>query len=103
MSDVRFTTLTRPTDRRERGEDWRAARACDEWTAWLFFGPDHENARARRRREADAKQVCAGCRVKAECLTDILTVEGSLHAPSRFGVYGGLTAEERAAIGGHGA
>ncbi len=42
---------------------------------------------------AVAKAVCRSCPVCGECLTDALEVDGP-----RFGVRGGLTAAERAAL-----
>jgi WhiB family redox-sensing transcriptional regulator len=61
------------------GEDWRAAAACAEGNAWLFFASS----------TADAAAICQRCPVRAECLYDALEVG----APN--GVWGGLTREER--------
>ena len=42
--------------------------------------------------EAAAKAICAGCDRTAECLDEALTRN------DKFGVWGGLTAEERRAL-----
>ncbi len=57
----------------------------------LFFGPDGERQADRERREAMAKNVCADCPVRARCLDHALT------AGERYGVWGGLDENERAA------
>jgi WhiB family transcriptional regulator, redox-sensing transcriptional regulator len=55
----------------------------------LFFHPEGERGRARRNREEKAKQVCAQCPVMAECRAHALTYQ------EPFGIWGGLTEEER--------
>lgn len=44
---------------------------------------------------AAAKQVCAGCPVRAECLADVLAAEDPAR---RWGISGGTTPAERAAL-----
>ena len=48
-----------------------------------------EKKAARAARELRAKQVCAGCEVRAECL------QQALDSGERYGVWGGLTDVER--------
>lgn len=48
--------------------------------------------------DAQAKKVCAACRVRAECLAFALEMEAGYSTPFRAGVYGGLTARERYAL-----
>lgn len=59
----------------------------------VFFpidsGPAGELAVAR------AKAVCASCPVRAECLADLMAAEDPAE---RFGVCGGLSADERAEL-----
>jgi WhiB family redox-sensing transcriptional regulator len=81
-------------ERRQRAEKpWATARIADaEWRSAdpeLFFpisasGPAREQA-------AQAKAICAICRVRRECLTFALRT-GQLH-----GIWGGTTEDERAA------
>ncbi|CAJ62545.1 MULTISPECIES: WhiB family transcriptional regulator [Frankia] len=72
---------------------WRSAGACGAGDLDLFFAPEGVPRRERTRREAAAKAVCAGCRVRRECL------RYALRTGERFGVWGGLTEWERARIG----
>ena len=65
------------------GRNWRARAACKDADPDLFFPmPGDEGA------ERQAKAVCAGCRVRPECLDWALT-----HGVS--GVWGGLSEDER--------
>ncbi len=72
--------------------DWRAAAACRLADTSLFFGPERELVAARRLREQQAKAVCAICPVLEPCRAHAL-VHREL-----YGVWGGLTEQERAAI-----
>lgn len=69
----------------DRGENWRERAACRgiENPDRLFFA-DINNRPAVR----EAKAVCAGCPVRAECL------EFSLRN-AEYGIYGGLHERER--------
>ena len=58
----------------------------------MFFHPDKERGAPRRERDALAKVVCAGCPVIQQCREDALTRR------EPYGVWGGLTEEEREAI-----
>jgi len=58
----------------------------------LFFAPEAEFMTARRRREAKAKAVCAGCPARRECLA------WALDTGQSFGIWGGTSEEERRAI-----
>lgn len=63
-------------------EPWMAAGECRSLNPDLFFGERGENA-------VLAKQVCAGCPVRVECL------EYAIARSERFGVWGGLSPRER--------
>lgn len=67
--------------------DWHSRAACSDSDPDLFF-PDTGSGE----QITAAKQVCAGCPVRAECLTDVLNWEQPSH---RSGIAGGLTARER--------
>jgi WhiB family redox-sensing transcriptional regulator len=69
------------------GLAWQAQAACRGFDVNLFF-PDGE-ARETRAQVADAKAVCAGCRVRRPCL------EFALAYPEEKGIWGGTTEQER--------
>lgn len=61
-----------------------------------LFYPRTQGASLRQINEAtrQAKRVCAGCPVRAECLEDAMTREAN-DAGGRWGISGGMTEEER--------
>jgi WhiB family redox-sensing transcriptional regulator len=67
--------------------DWRAAGACTTADPDLFF-PFATGAVAAKQAN-QARRICMGCSVRAECLQFALDV-GEAH-----GVWGGTTPEER--------
>ncbi|MFD1810655.1 WhiB family transcriptional regulator [Rhodococcus gannanensis] len=69
--------------------DWQMRAACRSADSALFYSPNGEGPRARQRREAMAKAVCAVCPVRKACLEQALEV-GEIH-----GVWGGLAESER--------
>lgn len=71
--------------------DWQERALCRGEDLTLFFGPDGETRAEREEREAEAKWLCGGCPVRAECLAE------ALREPPQFGVWGGMTADERTA------
>jgi WhiB family redox-sensing transcriptional regulator len=70
--------------------DWQAAAACRGMDCDAFFHPPKERARGRRRRVAAARAICQGCPVARACLAH------ALQAPEPYGIWGGLSEEERA-------
>ena len=58
----------------------------------LFFAPHAERPQARVRREAAAREVCAGCPV-------ILPCRAHARANREYGFWGGESEDERAAAG----
>jgi WhiB family redox-sensing transcriptional regulator len=68
---------------------WRLLGSCREVDPAVFFHPDGERGSARARREAFAKQVCAGCPVLRRCRSHALRA----HEP--YGVWGGLSELDR--------
>lgn len=71
--------------------------ACTgKWT--LFFGPDGETFPARLLREEQAKAVCGACPVLASCREYALETEARPGQYGAYGIWGGLTAEERNVI-----
>lgn len=70
--------------------EWREQAACKPFPAVLFFGiDDSETPIERRSREEEAKEVCATCVVRVECL------EYALVTKEPYGIWGGLTELER--------
>jgi hypothetical protein len=67
--------------------NWRTRAACLDVDPELFF-PTAESGPVHDAQVAAAKAVCAGCPVRAECLTEAL-------ARIAYGVAGGLTEQER--------
>ena len=58
----------------------------------MFYHPENERGPSRARREREAKQVCAQCPVIASCRN------WALVAREPYGVWGGLSAEERESV-----
>ncbi len=69
--------------------DWQMRGSCRGLSSDLFFHPERERGPARAAREARAKMVCRGCPVLARCRDHALAVHEA------YGVWGGLTVEER--------
>lgn len=72
---------------------WWHEAACAGMDVNVFYGSPGR-PRLGELPNARAKAVCAQCSVRAECLRSALTEERS-HNWTRFGVRGGLTADER--------
>jgi WhiB family redox-sensing transcriptional regulator len=72
--------------------DWQTAAACRGMDSDTFFHPTRERAEARQTRITAAKQICQGCAVTQECLTH------ALKAQEPYGIWGGRSESERAAI-----
>ncbi|MFD7261557.1 WhiB family transcriptional regulator [Streptomyces sp. NPDC059874] len=70
---------------------WQSRAACRDLGSARFFHPAGERGEDREERDAAAKRVCAGCPVRAACL------DHALSSHERYGVWGGLTEEERQA------
>ncbi|HEX2057686.1 MAG TPA: WhiB family transcriptional regulator [Actinomycetota bacterium] len=66
-------------------QSWQDAAACKLLPLEMFFPPAEQEADA-------AKAICSGCTVREPCL------EAALAAGERFGIWGGLTTEERQSV-----
>ncbi len=71
---------------------WRLRAACRDIDSAVFFSPDGERGPERLAREARAKAICARCPVIRECAAYALL------AGERYGVWGGLSEQDRAAL-----
>ena len=89
--DVTDTIVRMPTPTQDEWE-WQYEGACREADPNLFFHPEGERGSARRRRAESAKRYCNSCAVLEMCR------ERSLVAREPFGVWGGLSEDERNAI-----
>ena len=68
--------------------DWQLAARC-RGRDYPLFHPHVEREPMRSEREAAAKQVCAHCPVKRECL------DHALESGEPYGVWGGMSEGER--------
>ncbi|MDT3767194.1 WhiB family transcriptional regulator [Gleimia hominis] len=69
--------------------DWQFQAACRDMDTELFFHPEGERGSTRRRRAEAAKAICATCPVLEQCR------EHALRVMEPYGVWGGMTEEER--------
>ncbi|MET9852815.1 WhiB family transcriptional regulator [Streptomyces sp. NPDC006450] len=81
--------MSRLPGRAEHHWSWQEDAACRGLGSRLFFYPTGEQRAEREERDAAAKEVCALCPVQRDCLRHALEVG------EPFGVWGGLTAQER--------
>ncbi|MEU9133695.1 WhiB family transcriptional regulator [Kitasatospora sp. NPDC048540] len=84
-----MTDISRLPGPFELAWDWQLEAACRGTDSSLFFHPSGERGGPHDRRENAAKRVCARCPVRARCL------EYALDAREPYGVWGGLTEDER--------
>ena len=68
---------------------WQVQGACRQADPELFFHPELERGAARHRRDAAALAVCAECPVLRRCREHVLANREA------YGVWGGLTEEQR--------
>jgi WhiB family redox-sensing transcriptional regulator len=66
----------------EQEQDWQERALCAQTDPEAFFPEKGGSTR-------EAKLICAGCEVRAECL------EYALAFDERFGIWGGLSERER--------
>lgn len=72
--------------------EWQHEGACREVDNATFFHPDGERGPRRRQRDAAAVAICTTCPVIEQCR------EHALRSRETYGVWGGLTEDERARI-----
>jgi WhiB family redox-sensing transcriptional regulator len=87
MAEVRRLPALRDGD-----WDWQLRAACRGSDTALFYHPENERGPSRLRRERRAKAVCARCPVTENCL------RWALATREPYGVWGGLSPEEREAL-----
>ncbi len=69
--------------------EWQFQGACREADPRLFFHPDSERGPAKLCRDRAAVKICQECPVMLQCR------EHSLQVEEPYGVWGGLTQDER--------
>ncbi len=69
--------------------EWQMAAACRDADPSLFFHPEGERGPRKAARDNAARAVCATCPVLEQCRSHALKVR------EPYGVWGGLTEEER--------
>lgn len=72
--------------------EWQYQGLCRTTNPDTFFHPEGERGPSRRRRDARAKAICQQCPVIQQCAEHALAV----HEP--YGVWGGMTEEDREAV-----
>jgi len=72
--------------------EWQFDGACRTEDPTTFFHPEGERGPSRETRDRAAKSICASCPVITQCAAHALTVR------EPYGVWGGMTEEEREAI-----
>lgn len=72
--------------------DWQLHSACRGLDSSNFYHPDGERGPARENRIARAKAICATCPVLTQCQ------EHAIKTRETYGVWGGLSEEERQQI-----
>jgi len=70
--------------------EWQDAALCRRLDVAVFFDAEMSRGTRRQRREEAAKRVCRRCPVMEACRQHALAAED-------YGVWGGMTAQERAA------
>ena len=69
--------------------NWTTAAACGGEDIDLFFGADGERQPEREEREQYAKEICAACPIRTECL------DYAISRPEKYGIWGGRNEDER--------
>lgn len=72
--------------------DWQLHAVCRGMDSEAFFHPEGQRGAARAEREQRAKAICATCPVLQQCREHALAVR------EPYGVWGGLTEDERTEI-----
>ena len=72
--------------------EWQFQGLCRTTNPDTFFHPEGERGPSRRRRDERAVAICQACPVIEQCREHALTVR------EPYGVWGGMTEEEREAV-----
>jgi WhiB family redox-sensing transcriptional regulator len=69
--------------------EWQQQGACRSFDTETFFLEPNLRGKAKKQKELVASSICGACPVKIQCL------EHALNTPEIFGVWGGMTEEQR--------
>ncbi|WP_280390709.1 WhiB family transcriptional regulator [Nocardia brasiliensis] len=69
--------------------DWQVRGSCRGTDVSVFYSPDGERGKSRTARVDTAKRICRPCPVRAKCR------DFALKTGEPFGVWGGMSEEER--------
>lgn len=69
--------------------EWQQDASCRNGDVSMFFLPDETARGVGRRREIEAKAICAHCPVRPRCAAHALTTR------EQYGIWGGFTEAER--------
>jgi WhiB family redox-sensing transcriptional regulator len=72
--------------------DWQERAVCRGMDTATFYAREGQRAASLREHERRAKEICSGCPVIQECL------DYALAAREPWGVWGGMTVDERNAL-----
>jgi WhiB family transcriptional regulator, redox-sensing transcriptional regulator len=86
------STAAPPIVTQTEARDWQLSARCRGTDPSMFFHPDGERGRRRHKREREAKRFCAQCPVRIQCLVY------SLRSQEPYGIWGGVTENERRRI-----
>ena len=89
---LRIAIQTRPARAVTDEWDWQILAACRGMDVEIFYHPARERCRQKNQRITQAKAVCQTCPVITECAT------WALQTREPYGVWGGLSEDERADI-----
>jgi len=71
---------------------WQEESNCRDADSDLFFLDPAMRGKEKHQKEREAKKICKGCPVIEQCL------DHALNIPEFFGVWGGMTADQRNSI-----
>ena len=74
---------------------WQEHGLCKDEDTEIFFLEHGQRGPEKAARESRALAVCGACPVRTACL------EHALNVPEQYGVWGGMTVEQRQALGGN--
>lgn len=72
--------------------EWQEEGSCRNQDPEIFFLDYNLRGKAKRQKEQTAISICNDCPVKQQCL------EHALNTPEIYGVWGGMTEEQRHVI-----
>jgi WhiB family redox-sensing transcriptional regulator len=90
-----MATAAPPISRNTEDWGWQLSARCRGTDPSMFFHGDNERGRRKQQREHNAKQFCAQCPVRIQCLLHSLLFQ------EPYGIWGGIAESERHRILAH--